>query len=841
MTTNPRRDRSRWLPLPVAALLGTLSAGAQLPCPELRTVTPPGARAGETVEVSIGGANLEDTTELVFSHPGIRCEPIKVPATEFFPERQEPLRYRITAGPDVPVGHYEIRAKTRLGLSAPRSFPIDTFPEVPHAATNNDPATPMPLPVGTIVNAHADADQIDHYKLELKRDQRVIIQCRGEPIDSRIDATLVLSDPKGGELVRDRDTLGRDALLDFTAPQDGAYLIQVFDFTYRGGAEFPYRLLASGAPHIDFIYPPAGQAGTKGKFKIYGRNLPGGSKGEGVRLGRHELETVEVEVPLAEQPRSALGIGPPQAALLPGMEYRLESNGMFSNAVRIGFAAAPIVAATEDETDQTVAIPSEIHGRFDRGNDLDRYRFEGKKGAVLWIECMAERLGSSCDPVIIIERITADDKGVEQFKEVASNDDAGSGAGGRHFPLQSRDAFLRFTPAEDGLHRVTVLNQVGTGGPGAIYRLVVRPAAPDFELVATPWDATPLEKRIDRTAAIVRRGGTALMRVFALRRNGFAEAIVLSAEGLPPGVSCPPVTVRRDKEVATLVFKGTDDAPDWKGFITIKGTAGELVRDARAGAISWSVANFDTEWIRARLSARPALSVCADEKAPLVVQPPEQMKYEVEMNGKVELPVKLAKNFEVKGDITIGPAGLPYTKNAPQLKIKGGAGEGKLVITFKKTGEFPIGPGEWQFSLMANGIVKHRHNLPEIERAEQDRKRVEELEKKIQEEAKQARAAVEPATKAAQDADNNLKSATPESKAGLEAALNEKQAQLKGAEDKAKAAEDRAKRATEAKNSAAERVKKASEIAKEKELKYATYSLPITVVVKPPPPKEAGK
>ncbi|NRB26049.1 MAG: hypothetical protein HRU37_00005, partial [Roseibacillus sp.] len=738
-------------------------------------------------------------------------------------------------------GLHEIRAKTRLGFTSPRAFAVNTLPEVPHVATNNDPKTPMPLPLGTIVNAHTDADQIDHYKLELKRDQRVVIQCRGEPIDSRIDATLVLNDPKGREVGRDRDTLGRDAILDYTAPEDGAYIIHVFDFTHRGGAEFPYRLLASGAPHIDFIYPPAGQPGTKGRYKIYGRNLPGGSKGEGVRLGRHELESVEVEIQLAQQPSSALGTDPVQSALVPGIDYRMAANGLFSNPVRIGFAAAPIVVAIEGADDQTVSIPCEIDGRFDQRSDLDRFRFEGKKGAELWIECLAERLGSRCDPIVIIERITVDDKGNEQIKEVASNDDAGSGAGGRQFPLHTRDAFLRFPPDDDGLHRVTVLNQVGLGGPGTIYRLVMRPAAPDFELVATPWSATPIEKRVDRTTPILRRGGTAIFRVFAIRRNAFTDAVVLSAEGLPPGVTSRPVTIRKGKDAATFVFKAADDAPDWKGFIKLKGTAGSLVREARSGAISWSVSNHDNERSKARLSTRHALSVCADEKAALIVQPPEQAKYEVELNGKVELPVKLVKHFAVKGDVVISPAGLPYTKNAPQLKIKGGAGEGKLGITFKKTGEFPIEPGEWQFSLVASGTVKHRHNLAEIERAEQDRKRVEELQKKIQEEAKQARAAVDPAKKGVQEAENNLKSATPESKAGLEAALKEKQAQFKTAEDKAKGAEDKAKAAGEAMKAAAARAKQAGERAKEKELKHGTYSLPITVVVKPPPPKEEGK
>ncbi len=331
------------------------------------------------------------------------------------------------------------------------------------------------------------------------------------------------------------------------------------------------------------------------------------------------------------------------------------------------------------------------------------------------------------------------------------------------------------------------------------------------------------------------------MRVFAMRRHGFNEAIVLTAEGLPAGVICPPVTIPAGKEVADLVFKGNDDARDWSGFITVKGTAGDLVREARSGAIPWSVPNYDQDRARPRLATRLAFSVCAEEKAPLILQVPEQKNYEIELNGKVEFPVKLVRHFPVKGEVVIAQEGLPYAKNAPQLKLNDKTNEGTLAITFKKNKEFPIGPGTWRFSLKASGIVKHRHGLAGLERAGKESKRLEELEKMLQEEAKQARAAVEPAQKEVQEAATTLAGATADSKAGLEATLKEKQGRLKAAEDQAKAAEEKAKQATQAKTAVAERAKQAAERAKEKELQHSTFSLPITVVVKPPPPKEEGK
>ncbi|NIP96042.1 MAG: hypothetical protein GWO24_22435 [Akkermansiaceae bacterium] len=325
-----------------------------------------------------------------------------------------------------------------------------------------------------------------------------------------------------------------------------------------------------------------------------------------------------------------------------------------------------------------------------------------------------------------------------------------------------------------------------------------------------------------------------------MRHGGFDDEIVLTAEGLPGGVTCPPVKVPKGKDHAVLVFQCSGEAPTWQGFVTVKGKAGDTVREARAGAISWSVSDYDRDYAKPRLAKRLALSVCAEEKAAMIVQP-ERLDYEVDLDGKVEIPFKLVKNFPGKGEFIVSPVGLPYTKAPPQVKLKQDAGEGKLEVTFKKTNEFPVGPGEWQFTLRAEGTIKFRNNLSGLERAEQERKRIEELEQPLLEAAKQARAAVDPASKAVQEAQKNLQSATPEAKAELEAALKARQDELKTLEEAARTAEEKAKLATTEKNAAAERAKQAGERAKERDLKHATHSLPITVVVKSPPPKEEGK
>ena len=99
-----------------------------------------------------------------------------------------------------------------------------------------------------------------------------------------MDATLAIHDAAGRELATDRDTNRRDPLLAFTAPADGEYTIKLFDFLYRGGNDYFYRLLVSTAPYIDFVFPPVAVPGTKGSFTLYGSHLPGGTKVEGLSV-----------------------------------------------------------------------------------------------------------------------------------------------------------------------------------------------------------------------------------------------------------------------------------------------------------------------------------------------------------------------------------------------------------------------------------------------------------------------------------------------------------------------------------------------------------------------------
>src|SRR6185503_8099583 len=138
----------------------------------------------------------------------------------------------------------------------------------------------------TIVNGRLTAGTPAWYQFSAKKGQRLFIECLSGTIDSRMDATLMLWDNTGRELALDRTT----GLIDFTASSDGEYRLRVADFLHRGGDDYFYRLALTAGPQVDFIFPPAGLAGTTNSYTLYGRNQPDGKPATNFSIAGRPLE-----------------------------------------------------------------------------------------------------------------------------------------------------------------------------------------------------------------------------------------------------------------------------------------------------------------------------------------------------------------------------------------------------------------------------------------------------------------------------------------------------------------------------------------------------------------------
>lgn len=721
---------------------------------ELLTIDPPVVVAGQTTEITVRGTNLEELTSLQLSDERIEFEHV---GGETF---------RVTAPGDLASEIVELRAVGYFGLSTSRPLVIARTDRqiVGDSASSHVRDTAPVLPVEALGHGNVDEKQIDWWKFTARKGDRLLVHCHAERIDSSADATLALVDRNGRELERNRDTVGRDPMLDFSAPADGDYFVGVHDFLYRGGSAYPYLIEITRRPWIDAVFPPAVPQGQATDLTLLGRNLPGGSRGEGWEIDGKSIETVNVRVtPPAGPGEPRFDPNRPSRALLPTFSHRLED----SPSVDIGLADLPVTVVENDAEIPPLVPPGEIAARFETDGDSDEFAFMAEAGKTYWIEVVGDRIAARIDPFLEI----ADGK--------AKADDAASG-GGPTFDDASRDPSVRFTAEKAGECRVIVGNHFATGGPDHGYRLAIREASPDFALLGI------LERPyLDQRQAVpatphLRKGGTFPVRILVQRRDGFDGPVTLAAEGLPEGVSCPPVTVSGKESVAHLVFAASPDAPDWAGNITVVGTATigdqEIRRELRAGTLVAGTGDYNVSRPRSRLALGLPLSVSEHEKAPVSLEVGGGRKFTATIGQTLEIPVKITARHGLKGDLAITPVGLRGLAKPPSLSIAENKDEGILKIDFTvKKDTFTPEPGRWNFLLKAVGTTKYRHNPEAADRAAAEVKQ-------------------------------------------LEAAADTDPKALEEARQRAKAAADRAK---------------------EKDLKFAAWSLPIEVEVKAAPEEKA--
>ena len=559
-------------------LVGVSLAHAQLPNTRLFAVFPPGGQAGAAVDLTItSGLELEEVNRLLFNHPGI----VAAAKMQDVAGKPTPVinQFAITVAADVPSGNYEVRAVGFFGISNPRTFVVGAKKELNETEPNNTRETAPVIELNQTVNGRVNgATDIDWFKFAGKAGQRVLGDCAARRLDSKLDANLELYDATGKRLAAARNTLvNKDALLDVTLPADGDYFVKLHDFVYGGGEDYVYRLTLTTGPHIDFIVPPAGTPGSNNQYTVYGRNLPGGQPSDVVLRGR-PLEKLVVNIPLPGQadtldPKTVLE---PFSAGMDAVPFSIPSPVGPSNAVMVYLSGtAPVLEVEPNNVaaqSQKIAVPGEVAGQFQSRSDVDSYTFEAKAKDAYWIEVIAHRAGSAADPVVVLDQVKVNDKGEEALTRMSALDDDPTNPLANLFDTVNDDTAVKFVAPTDGNYRVTLRDRYGTtrGDASLQYRLVIRKETPDFRVAAIASTLTPPGQRQAAPSGItLRRGDNFPINVVAFRRDGFTGPITVSAEGLPPGVTCRDISIGTTPSSGVLVFTSAEDAPAFAGTIKL--------------------------------------------------------------------------------------------------------------------------------------------------------------------------------------------------------------------------------------------------------------------------------
>jgi hypothetical protein len=423
----------------------------------------------------------------------------------------------VTIAADADPGAYWLRVHDDQGGSNVRPFVVGTLPEVNEKEPNDEPRQAQPVSAsGVVVNGRLQKPgDVDCFAVAAKKGEVLVASLLGnETLRSPMDAVLQVLSSDGFVLEQNHDHHGLDPQAAFAVPRDGTYLVRVFAFPsepnssirFAGGENYVYRLTITTGGFADAVLPLAVSRDNPGKVRAVGWNIP------------------------------------PAARLLPVRADGLVSHPLVANPLRVRIEPH----ATHDATTADAAKrpgpyvpPFTITGWLARDDSPDVLRFTARKGQALLLQVEAQALGFPLTPVLRV----LDPAGKQLTR---------AEPGSLH-----RDVELLFNPPQDGEHCVEVADLHGSGGDRYLYRLrVVRPE-PDFALSVAS----------DRFQ--IAPGKPLTVPVQVMRRNGFRSPIVLSAEGLPPGVTAE----AGDGSGNTLVLRITAAKAGSDGAFRIVGRA----------------------------------------------------------------------------------------------------------------------------------------------------------------------------------------------------------------------------------------------------------------------------
>jgi hypothetical protein len=506
----------RWSAFLLVAPIATLAAP-----PSVQWLWPSGASRGVSVEVQAGGSFSRWPAKLHLVGKGLTYSPGKTSGIG-----------TLTVAPDADPGLHWLRFHDDEGASPARPFLVDLLPEVKEVEPNDDFRKAQAIPkLPVLVNGRLEkAGDVDCFAVDVKKGETLVAALEAnQTLGSPMDAILQVTSASGFVLADNHDTRGLDPQIVFRVPEDGRYIVRLYAFpsepnatiAFSGAPNYLYRLTLTTDGLAEYAWPMAVPRDQLDPVELVGWNLPTPA---------------------------------PRAALLPiDEEHALAWKAEVARPVTVLREAHPTVVETTPDgprKPQRVVPPVSITGRIGTPGEADAYRFPAKKGQPLVLQALAKSLALALDPVLVV----TDAEG----KKLAELDDAG----------KNLDPVLTFTPPADGEYQVEVRDLHGHAGLRYAYVLRIAPPRPDFEL-SVPADAVVLAP-----------GKPTNLVVTVDRRQGMKEAIAITAENLPPGVTAPPVACAANAKMATLVLTAKDGGV--AGPFRVVGKAGELMRAARA-------------------------------------------------------------------------------------------------------------------------------------------------------------------------------------------------------------------------------------------------------------------
>lgn len=181
--------------------------------PRPRAVIPAGGKPGETLEVRWLGDVLGPFAQQVTLPAAPRANLLVLPQDA------------VSVGPS--------GSMLRIGDLA------NQLEAEPNNAVAEANAFVPPLALGGVIGAAGD---VDYFRFEAKKGQVLDLRVLARSLRTPLDSVLYVYNAAGAALAGNDDSGGPDSYLRFTVPEDGQYLLGIFDQLLQGGDAYAYRL-----------------------------------------------------------------------------------------------------------------------------------------------------------------------------------------------------------------------------------------------------------------------------------------------------------------------------------------------------------------------------------------------------------------------------------------------------------------------------------------------------------------------------------------------------------------------------------------------------------------------
>jgi hypothetical protein len=650
----------------------TPRASAQFPSFELTSLSQPVAQIGSSFELTLAGSRTDELHTLFFSAAQVTAEPVLQAVTLPAATPTPTGKFKVQVAKTVKPGPCEVRGLGRYGLSNPRRMMLVSKQVTAANADHSSTATALELSSDRIVCASCQPQKRNYYRVQLAAGQALHLTVYAQQLDSRAMPVVTLLDAEKQILARGRSFGSWPATIDYQAADPVELLIVVHDAIYLGGPDYPYALECT-----------IGNSST------------------------NELKTELDQV------------------LLPSLKH---SANHLTRVERMAISSSEPTAESDAHNTQ---LPLHAEGAFPADRSACSHDFEAVKDQQLTIEVTSHSAQQLTDPRLILYRLlpakesaattesTAAISAEVNFtqQQVLEQDDPPV-LGDVSMRIRRRDPMITWSVPEAGRYRAVLLdNESSPRRPEEVrYVLDIRPARPDFQLLAYPPFPSNNPALARPIGLNLIRGGSCSLRVVALRREGFEQPIEVILSGLPAGVQANPITLHPSQSEATINLTCNESAEAWSGPIQI---TGQTIVDSKpqhaalTASIVWPAIPTHNA-VQSRLSEDLMLHVNPLDTNPVSVAIGSETTLEVKQGEKLSIPVRLTRRVGGAAACVLRPQSLLSKITTPELTIAADKSEGSCEISV--AADAPL--GEFSFWLQNETKIKWRDNPQALAAAE---------------------------------------------------------------------------------------------------------------------------